>query len=519
MSSCSRVCSPRCLILKLLPATPGLQANTTFHWQVEDPQAVLLMELMLITFSQEEWEMTLFMDLAVMTSWMVAQGWTSCTAELEMKYANEGIHTIQTSISYSLIPLSYVENIRLTGSANINATGNDANNILISNGGANIFDGGIGTDTASFELSQYAVTASLMTNSATGDGSDTLISIENLFGSIYNDSLTGNSSANVLDGLNGVDTMTGLGGDDVYYVDTDGDVVVETAASGTDTVYSSVTFTLPANVENLQLIGSAAINDTGNASANTLTGNGAANTFSGLSGNDQIFGGVGIDTAVYRGNFSDYTITYNNTTLVYTVQDNVAGRDGTDSVSSVEFFQFADVTKTSVVLIPLVPMIRNGISFMPDRYTDSATAAGGAPIHFQFIGDSTGEIIIGTAYYNDFINVAGGNDVVDGGAGSNFLTGGAGIDIFFSDGRGGGMTWSTITDWQVGEQLSVWGWTPGTSRIVEWTRAGAEGYEGLTMHADMNGDGYVDTSVTFTGITSQSQLPTPQEFDGVLWFV
>jgi Ca2+-binding RTX toxin-like protein len=175
----------------------------------------------------------------------------------------------------------------------------------------------------------------------------------------------------------------------------------------------------------------------------------------------------------------------------------------------------------------LTPMLRNGISVMPERYTGPATAAGGAAIHFQYIGDSTGEVVIGTAY-NDFINVAGGvdavnagagNDVIDGGTDSNFLTGGAGIDIFFSDGRGGVTTWSTITDWQAGEQLSVWGWHPGTSRIVEWTQAGAAGYEGLTMHADLNGDGTIDTSVTFTGITSQSQLPTPLEFDGVLWFV
>ena len=175
----------------------------------------------------------------------------------------------------------------------------------------------------------------------------------------------------------------------------------------------------------------------------------------------------------------------------------------------------------------LLPVTRNGIDVIPDRYTGPATAAGGAPIHFQFIGDSTGEVVIGTTY-NDFINVAGGvdavnagtgNDVIDGGTDSNFLTGGPGTDIFFSDGRGGVTTWSTITDWQAGEQLSVWGWQPGTSRIVAWVQAGAAGYEGLTMHADLNGDGTIDTSVTFTGITSQSQLPTPLEFDGVLWFV
>ena len=176
----------------------------------------------------------------------------------------------------------------------------------------------------------------------------------------------------------------------------------------------------------------------------------------------------------------------------------------------------------------LTPMAHNGASVMPERYSGPATAAGEETIHFQFLGEIAKDVVIGTMY-NDFISVGAGvdavnsgagNDVVDGGIDSNFLTGGAGTDIFFSDGRGGGITWSTITDWQAGEQLSVWGWKPGTSQIIEWRQDGAEGYKGITMHADLNGDGVIDTSVTFTGITSQSQLPTPLEFadPALLWF-
>ncbi len=136
------------------------------------------------------------------------------TAESIVENANEGIDTVQASISYSLALLPNVENIRLVGSATINATGNGGDNTLISNNGSNIMDGGLGTDTASFELSRIAVVASLASNSATGDGTDTLISIENLTGSIYNDRLTGNANNNVLNGLNGIDVMTGLGGND-----------------------------------------------------------------------------------------------------------------------------------------------------------------------------------------------------------------------------------------------------------------------------------------------------------------
>ena len=173
-----------------------------------------------------------------------------------------------------------------------------------------------------------------------------------------------------------------------------------------------------------------------------------------------------------------------------------------------------------------VPMIHNGVFVDPQPYTGPATGAGGATILFEFLGDGTNEVLQGTDY-SDFINLGagddavnggGGNDVIDGGLGSNFLTGGPGTDIFFIDGRGGGITWSTITDWEEGEQLSVWGWTPGTSRIVLWQWDGVEGYKGLTMHADLNNDGTIDTSVTFTGITSQSQLPVPLEFPNLLWF-
>jgi hypothetical protein len=52
-----------------------------------------------------------------------------------------------------------------------------------------------------------------------------------------------------------------------------------------------------------------------------------------------------------------------------------------------------------------------------------------------------------------------------------------------------------------------------------WSEDGAEGSKGITMHADLDENGVIDTLVTFTGITSQSQLPTPlDQFDNLLWF-
>src|SRR4030095_265564 len=101
---------------------------------------------------------------------------------------------------------------------------------------------------------------------------------------------------NVLDGRAGADTMTGGVGNDTYLVDNAGDVVTELAGEGTDTVQSSITYTLGANVENLTLTGNNPINGTGNALVNTLRGNGANNILDGQAGADTIIGGAGNDT-------------------------------------------------------------------------------------------------------------------------------------------------------------------------------------------------------------------------------
>ena len=91
-------------------------------------------------------------------------------------------------------------------------------------------------------------------------------------------------------------------GDDTYYIDNNNatskvavDSIVEAAASGTDTVISSVNYTLSANLENLTLVGTAKVG-TGNAAANILVGNDQNNLLSGLLGMDTISGGAGLDT-------------------------------------------------------------------------------------------------------------------------------------------------------------------------------------------------------------------------------
>ncbi|MBH0199723.1 MAG: hypothetical protein HP497_09940, partial [Nitrospira sp.] len=154
--------------------------------------------------------------------------------------ANEGADTVQSSITYTLG--GNLEHLTLTGTAAINGTGNALNNILIGNSANNTLNGGAGHDR--------------------------------------------------LDGGLGSDTMVGGSGDDTYVVSQVGDVVSETAGQGTDTVESSITFTLGSNVENLILTGTANINGTGSSANNVLMGNRGDNTLSGGSGDDQADGGA-----------------------------------------------------------------------------------------------------------------------------------------------------------------------------------------------------------------------------------
>ena len=115
-------------------------------------------------------------------------------------------------------------------------------------------------------------------------------------GNSLNNSITGNSAANVLDGGAGADALRGGLGDDIYFVDNAGDVVTELASQGTDTVNSSVTHSLTANVENLTLTGTAAINGTGNDLNNIILGNAGTNVLSGGAGKDVLTGGGGKDS-------------------------------------------------------------------------------------------------------------------------------------------------------------------------------------------------------------------------------
>lgn len=146
--------------------------------------------------------------------------------------------------------------------------------------------------------------ASLIENAVGGAGADTLLgnqAMNQLSGGDGRDVLEGRGGNDVLDGGAGADTLRGGSGDDRYLVDDPGDVILELAGEGTDTlVGAAAAVTLPDWVEVLQL-GTGATQGTGNGLANLLTGNAGANRLDGRGGDDVLEGRGGADTLVGGG--------------------------------------------------------------------------------------------------------------------------------------------------------------------------------------------------------------------------
>jgi hypothetical protein len=170
-----------------------------------------------------------------------------------------------------------------------------------------------------------------------------------IYGASAGDTLAGGDGNDQIDGGADADSMSGGTGDDTYAVDDAGDIIVEAAAGGSDTVNAAVDYTLGSGVEVENLTSAATgIDLTGNDVAQTIIGDAGDNTLTGNGGNDAIDGGLGTDTAQYAGSRSDYTV---GTTMsggfvtgFTSVTDDVpsGGDEGTDTLSSVEVLSFAD---------------------------------------------------------------------------------------------------------------------------------------------------------------------------------
>jgi serralysin len=257
----------------------------------------------------------------------------------------------------------------------------------------------VGQGTSIMNFEQVVIT--------TGYGNDILR------GGALADTLNGGAGNDVLDGGRGADLMFGGAGNDTYYVGRSDDLVSESINSGTDTVFSDVSYTLGENLENLTLRPSAT-NASGNGLANVLIGNDRANVLSGLGGNDVLDGGFGADTMKGGdGNDSYYVDQAGDSVVEYSN----GGLGGSDTVfSSISYVLSANVEKLIL--------------------TGSEDLAG------------TGNASKNDIYGND------GDNRLEGGAGNDRLTGGAGSDTFVfakaADARG-----DSVTDFAYGDLLDL----------------------------------------------------------------
>ncbi len=335
--------------------------------------------------------------------------------DVVIEVSDAGTDLVQSSISYTLT--SYLENLTLIGSDSITATGNDVGNVLTGNGADNTLDGGMGAD-----------------------------------------------------------TMVGGLGDDTYMLDNTGDVVSEKSLEGTDTVQSSISYSLGANLENLTLAGSEAINATGNFLANLLTGNdgdnilsggGGNDTLAGGAGNDSLLGGDGVDWADYSG--------ATGSVMVSLTSGEATGDDGTDTLKGIENLK-GGASADSLTGDSGNNVLDGGAdadtleggagddTYVVDNSADVVSEISGqgldrvqALVSFALSSNLENLALIGsdaiTGTGNALANLITGNvanNLLDGGAGNDTLIGGAGQDQFvFSSALSASGNVDLVRDFQV----------------------------------------------------------------------
>lgn len=429
-----------------------------------------------------------------------------------VELAGEGNDTVESSIDYVLG--TTLENLVLTGSADLDGIGNDGDNVLVGNAGANRLDGGLGgddmyggdgddyfindsnqdwiyeyagegTDTlerryeTNLVLSANVENLILATGITTGngneldntltgnssnntlggwDGDDLICGLEgddNLFGGTGVDALFGGAGADYLDGGEGIDRLEGGLGNDVYVTDDSNDLVIEAVGAGTDQVQTTASFALSANIENLFLMGSSAIDGTGNDLDNYIAGNGAANVIHGGAGidtivagggNDTLYGGAGDDKYVFDvssgsdvidnsdGGFDGVFFTNGVTRERLTF-----GRDGDDLLI------FVDASATPSVRVlnhflggdAAIDYVQpDGGYYLTTAEINQIVAGGSSSGQFDQVitGTAAGEQLVGSAGKDlieglagaDTLFGMGGNDTLRGGDGNDYLSGGSG---------------------------------------------------------------------------------------------
>ena len=214
----------------------------------------------------------------------------------------------------------------------------------------------------------------------------------NLTGNGLANTLIGNAGANQLNGGLAADSMIGREGNDTYFIDNIGDRAIEQAGQGTDIVYTSINYTLAANIENLSAISwqsTYPLNLTGNGLNNTLIGNAGRNQLDGKGGADTMLGREGNDVYFVDSALDRPTETAGQgSDIVYTsISYTLASNSDVESLATISF---------------------------------TATTA------LNLTGNGLANTLIG----ND------GNNQLDGGAGADVMVGRAGNDKYLVDNAG-----------------------------------------------------------------------------------
>jgi Ca2+-binding RTX toxin-like protein len=412
-------------------------------------------------------------------------GTTGVTVDLNLQGA------AQNTVGAGNDTLSGIEN--LVGSQyNDTLTGDGNDNVIEGGLGADTLAGGLGSDTASYAGAAAGVTVSLALQGAGQNtinaGTDTLSGFENLSGSAFNDSLTGDANANTLSGGAGDDTLN-PGANAGAVVDLlDGGLGTDTASFAGNA--SAVTATLNGVVDGTATIIGGAIatlrsieNLVGSANADTLTGDLNANAIEGGLGDDILDGGLGVDTLVFTGatavtvNLALSTATGLGSDTIANFEnvrtgsgaDNVTG-DGNDNTffdgggndtyngaGGVDTVDYSAATSTVSVNLATLTAQNTGTSGGTDTITNIENVVGAANFANVLQGSAAGNRLTGGAAADtilgnlgidlifggagDDILIGGQNgalddgttDTVEGGLGSDYLAGGQGNDIL----RGG----------------------------------------------------------------------------------
>ncbi|MGL3111436.1 VCBS domain-containing protein [Bradyrhizobium sp. BR 1432] len=292
---------------------------------------------------------------------------------------------------------------------------NAAVNNVGNNGNFNQFEGLAGNDTITgngntriiYASATNAVTINLQAGTATGGssiGADTYTGVNSVTGSNQADTYNAATfvglfgTFNLFEGLLGNDTITGNGNTRVSYSQASGGISIDlstgtvSGAAGADVITGGVNSVQGSNLADT-LVGSS--NDEfffGGGGADTISAGGGNDGITGQGGNDTIDGGAGTDMVIFSGTQSQYTVT---TSGPIVVQDNTAGRDGTDSLTNVEVLQFSD----GIVLLS------SGASGSPIDLSTQQQISGSAPV----IGTAGDDYLrIGSNIFGHQINLGGG---------------------------------------------------------------------------------------------------------------